>query len=81
VPPIAVALAKHPIVDNYDLSNLRWLFSGAAPLGAPLTEAVQARLNVRVRQGYGMTEASPATHYTVPGSDRAGKIGPLMPNS
>ena len=34
VPPIAVALAKHPIVDRYDLSNLRWLFSGAAPLGA-----------------------------------------------
>jgi len=81
VPPIAVALAKHPVVDNYDLSNLRWLFSGAAPLGAPLTEAVQARLNVRVRQGYGMTEASPATHYTVPGADRAGKIGPLMPST
>ena len=36
---------------------------------------------MRVRQGYGMTEASPATHYTVPGADRAGKIGPLMPNT
>ena len=81
VPPIAVALAKHPIVDRYDLSNLRWLFSGAAPLGPQLTEAVQARLSVRVRQGYGMTEASPATHYTLPGADRAGKIGPLMPNT
>jgi acyl-CoA synthetase (AMP-forming)/AMP-acid ligase II len=81
VPPIAVALAKHPSVDNYDLSNLHWLFSGAAPLGPQLTEAVEARLKVRVRQGYGMTEASPATHYTVPGGDRAGKIGPLMPNT
>ena len=81
VPPIAVALAKHPIVDRYDLSKLRWLFSGAAPLGPQLTEVVQARLSVRVRQGYGMTEASPATHYTLPGADRAGKIGPLMPNT
>jgi acyl-CoA synthetase (AMP-forming)/AMP-acid ligase II len=81
VPPIAVALAKHPIVDRYDLSNVRWLFSGAAPLGVHLTEAVQTRLGVRVRQGYGMTEASPATHYTVPGGERAGKIGPLMPNT
>ena len=79
VPPIAVALAKHPLVDNYDLSGVRWLFSGAAPLGPQLTEAVETRLNVRVRQGYGMTEASPATHYTVPGADRPGKIGPLMP--
>jgi acyl-CoA synthetase (AMP-forming)/AMP-acid ligase II len=81
VPPIAVALAKHPIVDRYPLPNLRWLFSGAAPLGPQLTEAVQERLSVRVRQGYGMTEASPATHYTLPGEDRAGKIGPLMPNT
>jgi acyl-CoA synthetase (AMP-forming)/AMP-acid ligase II len=79
VPPIAVALAKHPVVDNYDLSGVRWLFSGAAPLGPQLTEAVETRLNVRVRQGYGMTEASPATHYTVPGAERPGKIGPLMP--
>ena len=51
VPPIAVALAKHPVVDNYDLSNLRWLFSGAAPLGPQLTEAVQARLSVRGAAG------------------------------
>jgi len=78
VPPIAVALAKHPVVDNYNLTGLRWLFSGAAPFGPHLTEAVQARLGVRVRQGYGMTEASPATHYTVAGADRPGKVGPLM---
>jgi acyl-CoA synthetase (AMP-forming)/AMP-acid ligase II len=81
VPPIAVALAKHPLVDQFDLSNVKWLFSGAAPLGPQLTDAVQSRLGVRVRQGYGMTEASPATHYTVPGADRPGKIGPLMPNT
>jgi acyl-CoA synthetase (AMP-forming)/AMP-acid ligase II len=79
VPPIAVALAKHPLVDQYNLSGVKWLFSGAAPLGPQLTDAVQTRLGVRVRQGYGMTEASPATHYTVPGADRAGKVGPLMP--
>ncbi len=79
VPPIAVALAKHPLVDHYDLSGVKWLFSGAAPLGPQLTEAVQTRLGLRVRQGYGMTEASPATHYTVPGAERPGKIGPLMP--
>jgi len=81
VPPIAVALAKHPVVDNYDLSHLRWLFSGAAPFGPHLTDAVEARLGVKVRQGYGMTEASPATHYTVPGAERTGKIGPLMPST
>jgi len=81
VPPVAVAFAKHPAVAGYDLSGVRWLFSGAAPLGVELTEAVETRLSVRVRQGYGMTEASPATHYTVPGRERAGKAGLLIPST
>ncbi len=81
VPPVAVALAKHPAVDRYNLSGVRWLFSAAAPLGKELTEAVETRLSVRVRQGYGMTEASPATHYTAPGGERPGKVGPLVPST
>ena len=81
VPPVAVALAKHPVVDRYDLSRVKWLFSGAAPLGAELTAAVETRLSVRIRQGYGMTEASPATHYTIPGGERAGRIGALVPST
>ena len=33
VPPIVLALSKHPIVDNYRLPKLKTIFSGAAPLG------------------------------------------------
>jgi acyl-CoA synthetase (AMP-forming)/AMP-acid ligase II len=76
-----LALARHPMVDSYDLRSLEWLFSAAAPLGSELTEIVQRRLSVRVRQGYGMTEASPATHLTLPGDERDGKVGPLVPNT
>lgn len=36
VPPIVIALAKHPLVDQYDLSSLKCVFSGAAPLGMML---------------------------------------------
>jgi len=78
-PPIAVALAKHPLVDNYDLSALKCVFSGAAPFGIELTAAVERRLSVTVRQGYGMTEASPATHYSAGAFVRAGKVGAVMP--
>jgi len=81
VPPVVVALGKHPMVDNYTFPHLRFLFSGAAPLGPELTEAVEKRLNVKIRQGYGMTEASPATHYTVAGSERGGTVGLLMPST
>jgi acyl-CoA synthetase (AMP-forming)/AMP-acid ligase II len=78
-PPIAVALAKHPLVDKYDLSALKCVFSGAAPFGVELTAAVERRLSVTVRQGYGMTEASPATHYSAGAFVRAGKVGAVMP--
>ncbi len=80
VPPVVVALGKHPIVDNYKFPHLKYLFSGAAPLGPELTDAVEKRLNVKIRQGYGMTEASPATHYTVAGAERSGTVGKLMPS-
>jgi len=36
VPPVAVALAKHPVVDSYNLSGVRWIFLGGRPLGAEL---------------------------------------------
>ncbi|WP_219413157.1 AMP-binding protein [Pseudonocardia nigra] len=61
-PPVAVALAKHPIVDQYDLSCVDIVFSGAAPLDAELGHAVAKRLNCTVLQGYGMTELSPVSH-------------------
>jgi len=62
VPPIVLALAKHPIVEQYDLSSVEWVMSGAAPLGEEVAMACQKRLGCRVFQGYGLTEASPVTH-------------------
>jgi len=80
VPPIVVGLGKHPAVDNYKFPHLKYIFSGAAPLGPELTDAVEKRLKIKIRQGYGMTEASPATHYTVAGTERSGTVGLLMPS-
>ncbi|MCK8612461.1 4-coumarate--CoA ligase family protein [Gordonia sp. C13] len=61
-PPVAVALAKHPIVDNYDLSSLHTMMSGAAPLDDELGQAVAKRLDLHMLQGYGMSELSPVSH-------------------
>ena len=46
-PPIVVALAKHPIVDEYDLSHVQQFFSGAAPLSAELAAEASGRLGLR----------------------------------
>ncbi|RYE41360.1 MAG: 4-coumarate--CoA ligase family protein [Hyphomicrobiales bacterium] len=61
-PPVAVALAKHPIVDDYDLSSLHTMMSGAAPLDDELGKAVATRLDLHIVQGYGMSELSPVSH-------------------
>jgi acyl-CoA synthetase (AMP-forming)/AMP-acid ligase II len=83
VPPIVLALAKHPVVDNYDLSSLRVVFSGAAPLSEHLALSAGARLGCRVMQGYGLTETSPVTHATRARADRvkAGGVGQPVPNT
>jgi len=83
VPPIILALAKHPVVEKYDLSNLEVIMSGAAPLGQDLQEAAQGRVGSVVMQGYGLTETSPVTHMNPDeeGQGKPGSIGPLIPNT
>ena len=83
VPPIMLALAKSPAVDAYDLSSLKAIFSAAAPLGRELGEQVSRRLGCFVKQGYGMTEAAPATHMIPPDPalDRPGSVGVPVPNT
>ncbi|MBA3908798.1 MAG: 4-coumarate--CoA ligase family protein [Rhodobacter sp.] len=80
-PPVAIALAKHPLVDQYDLSSLKLVMSAAAPLGAEVAEAVGQRLNCAVIQGYGMTELSPLTHVVPHRSPRPGAVGISAPNT
>jgi acyl-CoA synthetase (AMP-forming)/AMP-acid ligase II len=83
VPPIVLALSKHPIVENYKLPRLKTIFSGAAPLGADLTRACMQRLNCQVRQGYGMTETSPVTHSSPSelSQIKFGSVGVCAPNT
>lgn len=82
VPPIVLALAKHPIVDKYDLSSLQNIGSGAAPLGLEVEEACAKRLNCKIFQGFGMTELSGAsiTNLEFMGITRHGSVGVCWPN-
>jgi acyl-CoA synthetase (AMP-forming)/AMP-acid ligase II len=77
-PPITLALAKHPLVDRYDLSSLRLLITGGAPLGADVQQACATRLGCRVGQGWGMTELAGAGSVSPQPSlagDRPGSVG------
>ncbi|EKV14930.1 Phenylacetyl-CoA ligase [Penicillium digitatum PHI26] len=82
VPPVVLLLGKHPVVDKYDLSSLRMMNSGAAPLTQELVQAVYSRIKVGIKQGYGLSETSPTTHSQQWGDWREamGSVGRLMPN-
>jgi len=83
VPPIVLQLVRNPIVENYDLSSLKMIFSGAAPLGAELSRECIQRVGCDIRQGYGMTETSPVTHSSPPNPDnmKLGSVGTAAPNT
>ncbi len=81
VPPMVLGLAKHPAVDDFDLSSIKQIFSGAAPLGADLAAAAAARVGCEVVQGYGMTELSPVSHCTPEGQFRPGTSGVTISNT
>jgi acyl-CoA synthetase (AMP-forming)/AMP-acid ligase II len=81
VPPVTNAMAKHPLVDQYDVSSLKVFVSAAAPLGAELSNACAARIGAMTMQGYGMTELSPISHFSNEAHAVPGSVGVTVPNT
>lgn len=81
-PPIAVALAKHPLVDDFDVSSVRITITGAAPIDGETAAHAGERINSRMLQGFGMTELAPVG-FVIP-VDRddipLSSVGLLLPN-
>ena len=78
VPPVLVGLAQYPGVKDYDLSALRFMVIGAAPLSEELQVRVRTVTGVPVLQAYGMTETSPLSNidFVEPDKARPGSVGP-----
>ncbi|KAI7906316.1 uncharacterized protein BX663DRAFT_427751 [Cokeromyces recurvatus] len=81
VPPVAVLLAKHPIVSNYALNSVRLLGCGAAPLSKEHIRLLSKRIPAQLVQGYGMTETtSGIISQRINSGGVAGSIGILSAN-
>lgn len=80
-PPVLVMLAKRPETAAYDLSSLRNILCGAAPLSKELQNEVSDRFGLKVVQTWGMTELTCSALH-VPGllDDRSGSVGYADPN-
>ncbi|PSS32258.1 4-coumarate--CoA ligase like [Actinidia chinensis var. chinensis] len=87
VPPLVLALAKNPMVEGFDLSSIRLVLSGAAPLGKELEEALRSRVpQATFGQGYGMTEAGPVLSMSLgfakqPFPTKSGSCGTVVRNA
>ncbi|KAJ8650538.1 hypothetical protein MRB53_003561 [Persea americana] len=87
VPPLVLALAKNPMVASFDLSSIRIVLSGAAPLGKELEDALRSRLpQAAFGQGYGMTEAGPVLSMCLgfakqPFPTKSGSCGTVVRNA
>ena len=80
-PPVLLELSRNPAVDDYDLSRLKEIAWGAAPMSETVVQACRDRLGCKVKQGYGLTEATPAHRVLSKSKDRPGSSGPVAPNS
>ncbi|HZU18934.1 MAG TPA: AMP-binding protein [Candidatus Dormibacteraeota bacterium] len=83
VPPLILRLLRDPRVAEHDLSSVRVVVSGAAPLAPELAAELADRFGVLVKQGYGMTELSPGSHMhpEEPGMAKPGTVGVLHPST
>ncbi|KAH7410196.1 hypothetical protein DE146DRAFT_341666 [Phaeosphaeria sp. MPI-PUGE-AT-0046c] len=81
-PPVIVRLARDKMVDQFDLSSVKMITSGAAPLTKELVDSVHKRLKIKINQAYGLSETSPMTH-TQPWDEwysSVGSVGKMFPN-
>lgn len=79
LPSMLQALCGQPL-ERYDLSSLRVLITGAAPLPLRAVQELERRLpGVEVREGYGCIEAGGVISATPPGRRRLGSVGKPLP--
>lgn len=80
-PPLVTFLAKHPLVDKFDLSHVKAMGVGGASLGIEIETAAEKRVGAKIMQGYGMTEFCAPVTISTDAYQRAGSAGRLMPNT
>eukprot|EP00591_Stephanopyxis_turris_P002734 CAMPEP_0195522998 /NCGR_PEP_ID=MMETSP0794_2-20130614/21709_1 /TAXON_ID=515487 /ORGANISM="Stephanopyxis turris, Strain CCMP 815" /LENGTH=586 /DNA_ID=CAMNT_0040652891 /DNA_START=102 /DNA_END=1862 /DNA_ORIENTATION=+ len=78
VPPIVIGLAKHPVVENFDLKSIKMILSAAAPMGSSTEQELKDRLGCQVKQAWGMSELSPVGTLSPDDNVKSGSVGPLV---
>ena len=81
VPSMLQMLLALPLED-YDLSSLQYVASGASPLAEDVIHEFERRVpSAQIREGYGLTETTALVSTTPPGKRKLGAVGLPVPGS
>lgn len=81
-PPTMLMLGKSSDVNDYNLSSVKVIICGAAPLGVDLINSVTKRIpGIQISQGYGLTETALSVLHSIPNVTTIGSVGKLRPET
>jgi|CZCB01.1.fsa_nt_gi long-chain acyl-CoA synthetase len=82
VPAMIAMMLNSPLSENYDLSSLKTVSCGSAPLPAEVLYGFQKKFNIEaIREGYGLSETGSIVSVLRPGSpQKPGSVGQLIPS-
>lgn len=79
-PPIVVLLCQSPLVNEFDLSSVKEIKCGAAPLANEFEKRIMQKFKLKqVGQAYGMTETTLGVCFIPPNNYKEGSVGRLVP--
>lgn len=78
IPSMYGALLSQKSAKREQFESLRLVVSGGEPLPLAVAQAYEERLGVRINEGYGLTETSPATNICMPDDWKRGSVGPPL---
>jgi len=81
VPTMYVAVNAHPQAAEYGLSSIRYCLSGSAPLPVEIIKEFTAKTGATIMEGYGLSEASPVTHFNPIDKQKVGSVGKAIPDT
>ncbi|MFC4767647.1 long-chain-fatty-acid--CoA ligase [Effusibacillus consociatus] len=75
VPTMYIALNSHPKAQEYGISAIRLCLSGSAPMPVEAMREFEEKTQGTIMEGYGLSEASPVTHFNPIEKRKPGSIG------
>lgn len=79
VPTMYVAVNAHPKAVDYGISSIRICLSGSAPLPVEIIKEFAEKTGSTIMEGFGLSEASPVTHFNPLDRQKTGSVGKVVP--